>query len=47
MSYWSRNDTKEWITQLEHRIKDIDYYLERTVAWCEEYGIDDNKVVFM
>jgi hypothetical protein len=47
MSYWSRNDTKEWITQLEHRIKDIDYYLDRTVTWCEEYGIDDNKVVFM
>jgi hypothetical protein len=47
MSYWSRNDTKEWIAQLEHRIEDIDYYLDRTVAWCEEYGIYDNKVVFM
>ena len=47
MKYWSRNDTKEWIAQLEHRIEDIDYYLDRTIDWCEEYGIDDNRVVFM
>lgn len=44
---WTRDDTKEWIIQLEHRIEDIDYYLNRTVEWCEEYGIDDNHVVFM
>ena len=29
MKYWSRNDTKEWIVQLEHRIEDIDYYQRR------------------
>ena len=47
MKYWSRADTKEWISQLEHRIEDIDYYLNRTAEWCEDYGIDDSKVVFM
>jgi hypothetical protein len=47
MKYWSRDDTKEWINQLEHRIDDIDYYLDRTLAWCDEYGIDNQRVVFM
>jgi hypothetical protein len=47
MKYWSRDDTKEWIIQLEHRIEDIDYYLDRTAEWCDEYGIDDNRVIFM
>ncbi len=47
MNYWSREDTKEWITQLEHRLEDISYYLDRTTDWCEEYGIDDNHVIFM
>jgi hypothetical protein len=47
MKYWSRDDTKEWIIQLEHRLEDIDYYLSKTVDWCEEYGIDDSRVVFM
>ena len=47
MTYWSRNDTKEWIIQLEHRVQDIDYYLNKTLEWCEDYGVDDNHVVFM
>lgn len=47
MNYWSRNDTKEWISQLEHRIEDIDYYLSKTAKWCEDYGIDNNQVLFM
>ncbi len=47
MKYWSRDDTKEWIAQLEHRVEDIGYYLERTAQWCDEYGIDDSKVLFM
>ena len=47
MAYWSRADTKEWIVQLEHRIQDIDYYLNKTVEWCEDYGIEDNSLVFM
>lgn len=47
MKYWSRDDTREWINQLEHRVDDIDYYLDRTLAWCDEYGVYDEKVVFM
>jgi uncharacterized protein (UPF0305 family) len=47
MKYWSRDDTKEWIIQLEHRIEDIEYYLDRTSEWCDEYGIDNGKVIFM
>ncbi len=47
MKYWTRDDTKEWIAQLEHRLEDIDYYLEQTAHWCDEYGIEDDRVVFM
>ncbi len=44
--YWSRDDTKHWISQLENRIEDIDYYLNRTVDWCENNGVWDNEKVF-
>lgn len=47
MRPWTRDDTKEWITQLEHRLEDIDYYLKRTSDWCDEYGIDDDRLVFL
>lgn len=42
---WLRRDTQEWITQLEHRLEDIDYYLNRTVAWCEDRGITDDQTL--
>jgi len=45
--YWSRNDTKEWISQVETRIEDMDYYLKRTVEWCEINGIYDDRKVFI
>lgn len=44
---WTREDTQFWITQLEHRIEDIDYYLKRTVEWCETNGIWDDEKVFV
>lgn len=47
MKPWSREDTQYWIAQLENRIEDIDYYLNRTVAWCEDNGIWSNEKVFM
>lgn len=47
MKPWTRDDTKEWIIQLEHRLEDIDYYLERTAEWCNDYGVDDARVIFM
>jgi hypothetical protein len=43
---WSREDTQYWIAQLENRIEDIDYYLNRTVEWCENNGIWSNESVF-
>jgi len=46
MKYWSRDDTKHWIAQLENRIEDIDYYLNRTVEWCENNGAWDRETVF-
>jgi hypothetical protein len=47
MNYWSRENTKEWIAQLEDRIEDIAAYLEKTTKWCDENGVDDERIVFM
>jgi hypothetical protein len=47
MTYWSRDDTKHWIAQLENRVEDIDYYLKQTVEWCELHGIYDDRQVFI
>lgn len=47
MNYWSRNDTKEWISQLENRLDDIDYYLTNTFTWCADNEIEDKRIVFM
>lgn len=46
MKPWTREDTQYWIAQLENRIEDIDYYLNRTVEWCENNGIWNNEAVF-
>lgn len=43
---WTRKDTQHWIAQLEHRIEDIDFYLHRTIEWCEENGIYRDDAVF-
>lgn len=47
MKYWSREDTKNWVTQLEDRIDDIAHYLDKTMEWCDDQEIDNEKVVFM
>lgn len=48
MKVWTRNDTKEWIHQVENRIEDIDYHLRRTIDWCESRGVwDDKKVLIL
>jgi hypothetical protein len=36
MKYWSREDTKAWVAQLEDRIEDISHYIDKTLEWCEE-----------
>lgn len=46
MKPWTRENTQDWINKLESRLEDIDYYLRRTVEWCEENQIyDDEKVM--
>jgi hypothetical protein len=47
MKYWSRQDTKNWVEQLEDRIDDIAHYLDKTIEWCEENDIENEKTVFM
>lgn len=47
MKPWTREDTKFWISQLEHRLEDIDYYLKETTEWCERNYIYDDRKVFM
>jgi hypothetical protein len=47
MNYWTRENTKEWIAQLEDRLEDIAHYLEITEEWCDEYGVEDDRVIFM
>ncbi len=43
---WTRVCTREWISQLENRLEDIDYYLNRTVEWCETNAVYDDQIVF-
>jgi hypothetical protein len=46
MTGWTRDKTQEWIGQLENRLEDIDYYLARTVEWCETNDVYDDQIVF-
>jgi hypothetical protein len=46
MKYWKRDDTKHWISQLENRLEDIEYYLGETTAWCAENDIYSEDAVF-
>jgi hypothetical protein len=43
---WTRDQTREWIAHLENRLEDIDYYLNRTVEWCENHGVYNDQAVF-
>jgi len=45
-SVWTRTHTQDWISQVENRLEDIDYYLSRTVEYCENNGIWDDIKVF-
>lgn len=46
MKPWSREDTRDWIAQLELRVEDLNYYLLQTVLWCEKNNIEDDRTVF-
>jgi hypothetical protein len=43
---WDRKATRDWIAQLEYRIEDIRYYMERTIEWCEANDIYSDRIVF-
>lgn len=44
---WTREDTKNWLFQIEHRLEDFDYYLKQTESWCEYHGIINDAQLFM
>jgi|694.fasta_scaffold32766_12 hypothetical protein len=44
---WTRNDTKNWLFQIEHRLNDFDHFLELTKDWCEQNCITNDAAVFM
>lgn len=47
MKPWTRDETKNWIKNLENRISDIDYYLKKTIEFCEFNEVYDNKTVLV
>lgn len=32
---WSREQTREWLAAIEDSVEDYEYYLRRTLEWCE------------
>lgn len=47
MKPWMRDNTKDWIHQIESRIEDIDYYLKRTIHWCESNEVYSDKHILI
>jgi len=41
---WEREDTREWISLLEHRLSDMKYYKNQAIEWCERRGISDSAI---
>lgn len=44
---WTRENTKEWIFQIENRLEDFEYYLKQATDWCEYHGICNDAQIFM
>lgn len=47
MSYWSRDNTRDWINQIENRLEDFYYYLDRTAEWCQQNGVWEARKTLM
>lgn len=45
MKYWSRDNTRDWISQLETRIEDFNFYLNEATRYCDQHEISDDKEV--
>lgn len=43
---WDRQSTRNWIAQLEHRLEDIEYYLRRTIEWCDRNDVYSEQTIF-
>lgn len=44
---WTREDTKNWLFQIQHRLSDFEYYLKETEDWCASRGIINDAQLFM
>jgi hypothetical protein len=44
--HWSRDDTQSWIAQMENRLEDLNYYLNRTIEWAEHHNVIDQETIF-
>lgn len=44
---WTREDTKNWVFQIQSRLEDFEYYLKLTESWCECHGIINDAQIFM
>jgi len=47
MRYWSREDTRDWVYQVQLRIEDIHYYLKETTKYCQKHLIYENHDVLV
>jgi hypothetical protein len=45
MSPWRRDDTKKWISIVEHRIADMNYYMQLALNWCSEREVYDQALI--
>lgn len=43
---WDRQSTRNWIAQLEHRLEDIEFYLRRTIEWCDQNDVYSEQTIF-
>lgn len=47
MKPWTRDDTKDWIHQVENRIEDLQYYIDRTFQWCKDNEVYSEKLILI
>ena len=42
---WLRQDTQEWISLIECRLEDFEYYKREAVEWCKTKNITDSDLI--
>ena len=43
---WTRDNTKNWVAQVENRVEDFEFYIKRALEWCDERGVDNENAIF-